>query len=72
MTFSSTNPSQTGGRGQGNSMTSQDASRIQSAADRNPSSYTSTSGFKERAQSSAARNAQSSGARNESAGDRKK
>ncbi|KAF9211175.1 hypothetical protein BGZ59_008424 [Podila verticillata] len=60
MTLASSNPSQTGGQGQGQgqgaSMTSQDASRIQSAADRNPSSDTSTSGFKERAQSSAARN----------------
>ncbi|KAF9299625.1 hypothetical protein BGZ74_008833 [Mortierella antarctica] len=66
------NPSQTGGRNQGTAMTSQDASRIQSAADRNPSGHTSTSGFKERAQSAAAHNTQSSGARNESAGGRKK
>ncbi|KAF9908574.1 hypothetical protein EC991_009719 [Linnemannia zychae] len=38
-------------------MTSSAASRIQSAADRNPGSYTASSGFKQRAQSSAARNA---------------
>lgn len=56
MTLASSNPPQTGGRGQDTSMTSQDASRIQSAADRNPSSTTATSGFKERAQSSGARN----------------
>ncbi|KAG0001329.1 hypothetical protein BGZ80_006198 [Entomortierella chlamydospora] len=37
-------------------MTSTDASRIQSAADRNPSSKTNTEGFKERAQAAAAHN----------------
>ncbi|KAF9324754.1 hypothetical protein BG006_000262 [Podila minutissima] len=66
------NPSQTGGRSQGTAMTSEDASRIQSAADRNPSAPSATSEFKERAQSAAARNAESTSARNESAGDRKK
>ncbi|KAG0018711.1 hypothetical protein BGZ81_010100 [Podila clonocystis] len=56
MTFSSANPSQIGCRGQGTSMTCQDASRIQSAADRNLSSDTSASRFKERSQSSGAHN----------------
>ncbi|KAK3818281.1 MAG: hypothetical protein JOS17DRAFT_757482 [Linnemannia elongata] len=41
----------------GTRMTSSAASRIQSAADRNPGSYTASSGFKQRAQSSAAKNA---------------
>ncbi|KAF8927111.1 hypothetical protein BGZ47_002335 [Haplosporangium gracile] len=40
----------------GPKMTSESASRIQSAADRNPGSTTASSGFKERAQSSAAKN----------------
>ncbi|KAF9313519.1 hypothetical protein BG003_005093 [Podila horticola] len=48
-------PSQSSGA---TKMTSEAAARIQSTADRNPSSYTSTSGFKERAQSSAAKNRQ--------------
>ncbi|KAF9307866.1 hypothetical protein BGZ91_008135 [Linnemannia elongata] len=38
-------------------MTSESAARIQSAADRKPDSTTATSGFKERAQSAAAKNA---------------
>ncbi|KAG0267657.1 hypothetical protein BGZ95_002792, partial [Linnemannia exigua] len=37
-------------------MTPRAASRIQSASDRNPGSYSASSGFKQRAQSSAARN----------------
>ncbi|KAI8353434.1 hypothetical protein B0O80DRAFT_452059 [Mortierella sp. GBAus27b] len=44
-------------------MTQSDAARIQSAADRNPNSSTSQSGFKERAQSTADRNANSGGGR---------
>ncbi|KAF9290205.1 hypothetical protein BGZ68_007676 [Mortierella alpina] len=40
----------------GTKMTSEAASRVQSAADRKPGSDTATSGFKERAQSSAAKN----------------
>ncbi|KAF9081547.1 hypothetical protein BGX29_004429, partial [Mortierella sp. GBA35] len=40
----------------GTRMTLDAASRIQSAADRNPGSYTASSGFKQRAQSSAAKN----------------
>ena len=45
-----------GGGDEGSKMTLGAASRIQSAADRNPSSASATSGFKERAQSSAAKN----------------
>lgn len=40
----------------GTKMTPESAARIQSAADRNPQSTPATSGFKERAQSSAASN----------------
>ncbi|KAF9116506.1 hypothetical protein BGW39_002719 [Mortierella sp. 14UC] len=40
----------------GTKMTPESAARIQSAADRNPQSATATGGFKERAQSSAAKN----------------
>ena len=40
----------------GNKMTPTAASRIQSTADRNPNSASATSGFKERAQSSGAKN----------------
>lgn len=40
----------------GNKMTPAAASRIQSFADRNPNSVTAQSGFKERAQSNAAKN----------------
>ncbi|KAF9302880.1 hypothetical protein BG003_002255, partial [Podila horticola] len=40
----------------GTKMTSESAARIQSTADRKPDSTTATSGFKERAQSSAAKN----------------
>lgn len=38
-------------------MTKEASSRIQSAADKNPSSASATSGFKDRAQSAADRNA---------------
>lgn len=41
-------------------MTSEAASRIQSSADQNPNSSSATSGFKERAQSSGAKNQNSS------------
>ncbi|KAG0373560.1 hypothetical protein BGX24_011546 [Mortierella sp. AD032] len=40
----------------GAKMTQESAARIQSTADRHPGSTTATSGFKERAQSSAAKN----------------
>ncbi|KAF9909897.1 hypothetical protein EC991_007887 [Linnemannia zychae] len=40
----------------GTKMTQEAASRIQSAADRHPNSTTSQTGFKERAQSNAAKN----------------
>ncbi|KAF9971938.1 hypothetical protein BGZ75_001700, partial [Mortierella antarctica] len=40
----------------GTKMTSDAAARVQSAADRKPDSNTASSGFKERAQSSAAKN----------------
>lgn len=44
-----------GGNGE-NKMTPEAASRIQSAADRNPNSASALSGFKEKAQSTAAKN----------------
>lgn len=47
----------------GSKMTPEAASRIQSAADRNPSSRTATSGFKSRAASAAARNYGKSGSK---------
>ncbi|ORZ14859.1 hypothetical protein BCR41DRAFT_396589 [Lobosporangium transversale] len=50
---------QGGHKGGDNPMTSEDASRIQSAADRNPKSATATTGFKERAMSTAAKNEES-------------
>ena len=45
-----------GGGGGGSKMTPQDASRIQSAADKNPNSASAQSGFKERAQAAGANN----------------
>ncbi|KAG0255436.1 hypothetical protein DFQ27_006265, partial [Actinomortierella ambigua] len=44
--------------GQATSMSQKDASRIQSAADRNPSSASAETGFKQRAQSAGDRNQQ--------------
>jgi hypothetical protein len=54
-----TSSAKTSGHGGGSTkMTSQDASRIQSAADKNPHSPSAESGFKERAASAAAKNQQ--------------
>ena len=50
---------QAGSGGGSTKMDSSAASRIQSTSDKNPSSASATSGFKERAQSSAAQNEQS-------------
>ncbi|GGL44269.1 hypothetical protein [Nocardia jinanensis] len=58
--------SKSGGRGHsGGKMTSSAASRIQSAADKNPDSSSAQSGFASRAQSSAAKS------ENETSSDRK-